>query len=457
VTKLNVVETLPTAPATRELRPKLNEAVIRTLPVPETGNKVHYFPGAILQGKEAPRGFGVRVSSGGVKSFVLNYRIKLRERRYTIGQHPDWTVLDAVNEARKLRQRIDRGEDPLDDRPKAEATTTTLKAVCEEYFALACGMTRGPEGKPTFNGKLRSAEQRLKVFERLVYPDEISKRQIEEIGRSDIAGLLAKIEAKRGARMAHVTLLYLSKLFNWHATRVNDFRSPIVRGMSPIKPKERAGTRVLSDPEIRDIWATLDKAEREKIKDIPPCFCRLVRTLLLTAVRRTEAARASWLEIEYLNRNDYQGDVLTIPAARMKGKQDHAVPLTPRVLALFCDRPKAADVKNYPFVFSTDYGKTSFSGYSKAKEALDGEIAKMRKADGRDPMPPWQLSRDIRRTAKTLMQRAGVRPDISERVLAHVIPGVEGTYDRYEYLPQKRDALDKLDALVDRILKTIDW
>src|SRR5216684_7276949 len=171
----------PSRTSAPETRTKLNEAVVKA--VPEAGNKVHYFPGAILQGKEAPRGFGVRVSSGGVKSFVLNYRIKLRERRYTIGQHPDWTVLDAVNEARKLRQRIDRGEDPLDDRPKAEATATTLKAVCEEYFTLACGMTRGPDGKATFNGKLRSAGQRLKAFERLVYPEEISKRQIGEIGR----------------------------------------------------------------------------------------------------------------------------------------------------------------------------------------------------------------------------------------------------------------------------------
>jgi integrase len=324
-------------------------------------------------------------------------------------------------------------------------------------LTVACGMTRDVDGKPTFNGKLRSAEQRLKAFERLVYPEEISKRQIEDIGRSDIAGLLGKIEVKRGARMAHVILAYLSKLFNWYATRVNNFRSPIVRGMSPIKPNERAGTRVLSDQEIRDIWAVLDKAEREKIRDVPPSFARLVRTLLLTAVRRTEAARASWLEHEYLNRNDYQGDVWTIPAARMKGKQDHAVPLTPRVLALFGDRPKAADVKAYPFVFSTDSGKTAIRGYGKAKEALDNEIAKLRRAEGREPMPPWQLSRDVRRTARTLLARAGVRPDISERVLAHVIPGVEGVYDRYQYLPEKRDALEKLDALVDRILKTIDW
>jgi hypothetical protein len=71
-------------------------------------------------------------------------------------------------------------------------------------------------------------------------------------------------------------------------------------------------------------------------------------------------------------------------------------------------------------------------------------------------MPLW-VRRDLRRTAKMLMQRAGVRPDISERVLAHAIKGVEGVYDRYGYLPEKLDALTNLDALVEHILRTIDW
>jgi hypothetical protein len=74
----------------------LNENAVKALPVPETGNRIHYFPGAIIQGKEVPRGFGVRISAGGVRSFVMNYRIKLRERRYTIGQWPDWSVVNAV-------------------------------------------------------------------------------------------------------------------------------------------------------------------------------------------------------------------------------------------------------------------------------------------------------------------------------------------------------------------------
>ena len=71
-----------------------------------------------------------------------------------------------------------------------------------------------------------------------------------------------------------------------------------------------------------------------------------------------------------------------------------------------------------------------------------------------ESLPNWALH-DLRRTAKTLMVRAGVRPDISERVLGHVIAGVEGTYDRHSYAEEKRDALEKLAAMVERILKPI--
>jgi len=63
---------------------------------------------------------------------------------------------------------------------------------------------------------------------------------------------------------------------------------------------------------------------------------------------------------------------------------------------------------------------------------------------------------DIRRTAKTLMQRAGARPDISDRVLGHIIPGVAGVYDRHSYLEEKRDALKRLAGVLDQILNPSD-
>ncbi|HYA07704.1 MAG TPA: Arm DNA-binding domain-containing protein, partial [Xanthobacteraceae bacterium] len=102
--------------------------MIKTLPVPEVGNRVTYFAGATIQGAKAPRGFGVRVTAGDARAFILNYRLRGREYRYTIGAWPDWSALRAVRTARHLRQRVDRGENPLNDRaPPPE--TKTVSAV----------------------------------------------------------------------------------------------------------------------------------------------------------------------------------------------------------------------------------------------------------------------------------------------------------------------------------------
>ena len=94
----------------------LSEDILRRLAVSGKGNCVIYFAGATIQGAKAPRGFGVRVTAAGARAFVLNYRLRGREHRFTIGAWPDWSALKAVREARNLRQRIDRGENPIDDR-----------------------------------------------------------------------------------------------------------------------------------------------------------------------------------------------------------------------------------------------------------------------------------------------------------------------------------------------------
>jgi integrase len=396
-------------------------------------------------------GFGLMVTEGGHRSYTVQYRSGSGrsgiDRRMTI---KDVLKLnDARREAKAILGRVAKGQDPLQEkRDKAAKATGTLKAVCEAYLAREGGMKRDDDGKVTFTdkSKLRSAPYRRRFFERRVYKDKIAGRPIQEIKRSEVVKLLDRIEEDEhgGPQAAHQALAFLSRLFSWYASRNDDFRSPIVRGMGRVKPRERARKRVLNDEEIRDVWTALDNDLK-----IPVGFKKLVRVLLLTAVRRTEAARMAWHEVERLRRDDFEGDVWTCPAARMKGKLDHAVPLTPAVWSIIGERMNGT--KSRPFVFSTSGGEKPFSGYSKAKRALDRAIADLRKAEGRGPMPPWQLH-DLRRTAKTLMQRAGVRPDISERVLAHVIPGVEGVYDRYEYLAEKRDALERLASLIERIL-----
>jgi len=86
-------------------------------------------------------------------------------------------------------------------------------------------------------------------------------------------------------------------------------------------------------------------------------------------------------------------------------------------------------------------GDGHFSGWSPCKRSFDAKAK----------VEPWVIH-DLRRTARSLMSRAGVRPDVAERVMGHAIQGVEGVYDRHPYRDEKRDALNKLAGLIALIL-----
>jgi integrase len=247
--------------------------------------------------------------------------------------------------------------------------------------------------------------------------------------------MLDKAADERGLVMADKTLAWLRKAFNWYAGKDDKFNSPIVKGMARTKPKERARTRVLSDDELRVIWPLLTEAGT---------FGALLKTLLFTAQRRDEVANMVWTEIG-------ADGIWTIPAERYKTKRSNHVPLSNAAHAVIEAQPRI-DGCEYVFPSRT---KTPFSGFGKSKAAFDKAVQqalqKTRAGETAEPLPNWTIH-DLRRTAKTLMARAGVRPDISERVLGHVIAGVEGTYDRHSYADEKRDALEKLAAMIERIL-----
>lgn len=412
----------------------LNEDTIKALPVPEKGYRVHYFGGATLQGMQAPRGFGVRVTAAGTKTFVLNYRQDGLELRHTIGQWPDWKAIRAVRRARELRQQIDRGEKLSAKRghraPAPVVPPERPKTVADVIDDFLKRYVRSPAAP------LRSVQEYERALLKQVAPI-IGTRPIYELRRSLIAEMLDKIEDEHGPVQADRTLAYFRKCLNWYATRDDLFVPPIVPGMARTKPKERARERTLTDDEIRAIWPQLNGT-----------FGALVKVLLFTGQRRNEVAQMAWSEID-------KDAVWSIPVERYKSKRVQTVPLSKAALAIIEGLPK---VKGCDFVFAArgrpGKGKGAepiwqpFQGFSKCKPALDAAVAE---ANGGEPLPNWTLH-DLRHTAKTLMVRAGVRPDISERVLGHVIAGVEGVYDRHSYIDEKRDSLEKLAAEVDRIL-----
>jgi integrase len=249
----------------------------------------------------------------------------------------------------------------------------------------------------------------------------LGARQIEEIKKSDIVKLLDRIEDENGPVMADRTLAYLRKVFNWHATRSDDFRSPFVRGMARTKPDERARKRILNDDEIRAVWKAAGEMKN--------AFGPLVRYLLLTGTRLREAA--------HMRRGELDNKAWVIPAARYKTKIDHAVPLSKAAKAIVEAMPV---IDGSDLVF-TNNGRTAISAWAQFKDRLD----QLSGVHG------WVLH-DLRRTARSLMSRAKVSADIGERCLGHTMAGERKTYDRYDYLAEKAEAFEALAALVERII-----
>ena len=110
---------------------KLTDADVKKLPLPATGNHITY--DALV------KGFGVRVTANGARSFVLNYRVRAsgQEKRITIGQFPTWTVAAAREEAKRLRREIDHGADPLGEletERKAETVADLAQRFIEQHL-----------------------------------------------------------------------------------------------------------------------------------------------------------------------------------------------------------------------------------------------------------------------------------------------------------------------------------
>jgi integrase len=342
-------------------------------------------------------GLALRVSQTGHRSWTFHYTLDKR-RRLTFGNYPAISLSSARTRADEARAAVAAGHDPH------LTATETLRDICELYLAR--------EGD-----KLRSVKWRKGVLDRHVYPT-LGLRPIAEIRRSEIVRLLDRIEEQSGATMATQTLAIVRKIMNWHATRSDEFRSPIVRGMARIQRSEQARDRALSDDELRSVWTTHCGV-----------FSDYVRFLLLTAARRNEAAGMTWGEVT--------GGDWALPAKRNKTGVELVRPLSKAAQAILETLPKDGE-----FVWSTDGGVTPIGGFSKFKLQFDN-VSGTR---------GWHIH-DLRRTARSLMSRAGVSSDHAERCLGHVIGGVRGIYDRHEYHREKAQAFEALAAQIERIVK----
>lgn len=381
-------------------RQRLTDHGVKALK-PRAGRYAHPDPECV--------GHYILIQPSGVKTYKACGRTPHRKQVWaTLGRCDHLSIDEARAKAREAIARIKAGQPAIEPPPPAPAS---FRAVAESW------LQRHVRAK-----RLRSSDAIEWTLSKYIYPT-LADREIGSIRKSDVTMLLDHIEDGHGRHTSDSVLATLSRVLRWHETRVDDYTAPITRGMRKTSMRDTARKRILDDDEIRAVWARAEASG---------AFGAVVMLLLLTAQRRDKVCSMRWDDVAV-------DGTWNIPSEERE-KGNAGVLVLPEVaIEIIRQQPR---IESSPYVF-TGRSNGYLSGYSGHKAKLDS---------GLPPMPPWTLH-DLRRTARSLMSRTGVRPDVAERVLGHVQGGVLGTYDRHSYRDEKADALRRLAALITEIVK----
>lgn len=354
------------------------------------------------------RGLCLRVSSE-TRSWSFVYRPKgsSKQKRFTIGDYPAWSLRDAREKAWKLRQRVQDGGDPvLEEKTRRDALT--VEGLIDRFMANYA------------RAKLRSADEYLQLLQKDVIP-KMGERRAGEVSRPEVGVLLDDI-AKRAPTVANRVMNVLSSVYSWAVSEGLVSENP-VRGLKKRTievPKER----FLDDEEIKALWRAADFAGAG--------YRDAVRLILLTGQRPGECAGIRREEV------DLAKAIWTLPPERTKNKRPHSIPLVGEareIVARLCEGTKTGPM------IATPRGKVPTSqDLAKAFERL------------RPVLKSPATAHDLRRTAATILERLEVDRMTVAYILNHASTTratVTGsTYSQHDYLPQKRRALEALDAFV---------
>ena len=362
------------------------------------------------------RGLRVVVQPSGHRSFHLRLWFRNKAYNITLGSVLDapttgtppvigapLALADARILAAQCLQRVKSGTHPR-ALTQRDGDENTVQAIADAYMKR--------EGV-----KLKSVAQRK--YDMGLICESLGARVIADVKVSDLVRLRDRIEENNGPMAAGRVIKSWQTLAAWHASRTDDFRPPII---SKLKTKSVDRSRILSDEELRAVWKAAEGIEGP--------YGRYIQFLLLTATRRSEA--------QGLRRSEIVGDTWVIPAARYKTKKDTVIPLSRAAQSIITSVPV---IMPGDFVFTND-GQRQMGSLGSRKVELD-------RSSG---VTGWVVH-DLRRTARTLLSRAGVDSDVAERCLGHAIGGVRGVYDRHRFEAEMRDAFERLAALIETIIR----
>ena len=356
---------------------RLTDILIKSLRVPETGQKTHF--------DAALPSFGIRVSQGGTKSFVVMYGPSRRLK--TLGRYPAMGLQDARKAARRA---MVEAEAQSSDAPRFEPITFELAR--KKFLA---------------DSQRRNKERTHQGYHRLLHRHFHFSGNLDEIGRAQIMAAVEKL-ATTPSEQQHA-FVALRVMLNWCVKRGFLETSPL----PPLSFRLEPRSNVVSDDDLAVIW------ERAIETGYP--YGTIVQLLILTGQRRGEIAalRRSWLD----------DDQIVFPAGFTKNKREHRLPISAMVEEVITSVPDTGDL-----LFPARGSETrSFNGWGKSKERFDKPLS----------IDHYTLH-DLRRTFSSNLARLGTPIHVTEKLLNHIsgtVSGVAAVYNRYSYLNEMREAL----------------
>jgi len=377
------------------------------------GKKDHMVPDGSVPG------LALRLRESGSRTWVFSYRVGIKQRRITLGSASVISVREARRRATQLYASAKLGIDPAQQKEKARTDAVeTIKAKLPLYLARQQDRVR--------DGHLRQSSYIEIERHLLLRAKRLHAKPLADVTRRDVATVLSALSEKLSGATVNRVQTTLSGFFAW-TIREGLIDSNPVEWTERREEGQRA--RLITDVELRDIWAALrDDA-----------YGDILRLLILTGARREEIGGLQWSEV------DLTTPCIILPAERTKNRREHEIYLSDSALGVLRSRPLLMQADGTPSKFVFGRGRQGFNDWAGSKIDLDRRIAEARRAAGADAITEWTLH-DFRRLISTAMHdHLGIMPHVVEAVLGHVghQGGTAGRYNLALYRAEKAAALTR--------------
>ena len=380
---------------------KLTDSFVRNIKPPTKGYVITF--------DNEVTGFGCRVTAGGAKAFIFNYRVRAtgRERRITLGRYPAWSVAAARDKAKALRRAVDDGGDPLGALVEAREAPTVADLIdrfIDEHL---------PRKRP---GTAINYSLLLKNYVRPAF----KHLKVTDVTFTDIDALHRQVTKQAGPYAANRMVGVLAKMFalamRWGMRDDNPARG--IERNAEIKRK-----RYLSGDELARLTAAL-AAHPDKIT------ANIVRLLLLTGARRGEVQSMRWADL------DLDTGIWTKLAATTKQKGDHTVPLSAPARQLLSEIAAGQKKPLGTFVFPSDSASGHVTGVVRAWRRLckEAKLTNLR-------------PHDLRHSFASQLVSSGSTLPLIGALLGHSNPTTTARYAHLFVDPQ-RAAVERVAAIV---------